>query len=115
MTEEMKNKKLDEMTMDMVSGGTSKEMVSDSNLVAALQGIKSDSAGPGVVAAAFDKAGVKVSQNSSGTANVYERNEMRISRYEALVRVARAYGKGTIDLSPYLADTASANQLNVND
>ena len=113
MTEELKNKKLDDGTMEMVSGGTDSEMISDQSMVASLLGLRDDEVGPGVVGEAFDKAKIKIYQKSGSTANEYKYDGRRISRYEALVLVSRAHGKGNFDITPYLGDTSSDNQINV--
>lgn len=109
MKEEMKNKKITDEMMDNVSGGSSKEMASDERVIAAMLDLKTDAVNPGIVGDAFANANVKVEFSSDDKANVYKYNGRRISRYEALVRLARGNGKASFDIRPYLGDSHSDN------
>lgn len=113
MKEEMKTKKIADEMMETVSGGSSREMASDERAIAAMLGINPDKVNPGIVGDAFASAHIKVDFHSDGSANVYTYNGRRVSRYEAIVRLARAHGKGDFDVRPYMSDTHSDNNRNI--
>lgn len=94
--------KIDDANMVFVVGGSTKEMVSDEHAVASMLNLKIDTVNPGIVMDAFAKAGVMAELVDGKEENKYYYNTRRISRYEALVRMGRANGKPTMDMSPYI-------------
>ena len=119
MNKKMKDKKLADETMDRVSGGAEFETISDNKMAAAILGkdpndsrlIASGSCARGL----FMDAGITVYKKHSG-ANVYEFDGHRISRYEALVRMTRAYHSTRhFDIAPYLEASHMDNEFDIDD
>lgn len=113
MKEELKDKKLTDEMMNSVAGGSGKEMDSDERMIASMLGMNASEMNPGIVGDIFANASIKVDFNGDDNANVYKYNGRRISRYEALVRVARNNGKSNFDVRPYLSDSHSDNNRNI--
>ena len=112
MKEEIKNKKMTDNMMDMVSGGSNRESESDMLMYARMTGKDKDSVVIDDVIDAYRNAKIKVELNTDG-GNVYKNGlGKRISRYKALVLLARSVGKGDFDISGYLGDTESDNIIN---
>lgn len=106
--------KLDDKMLDGVAGGSSKEIISDEQCVAAM--LKLKNVNPGIVAEAFAKGNVNVTMNNGNVANIYSYNGRRISRYEALVRLGRGNNCGSFDIRLYLDASHGDNDArNVND
>jgi hypothetical protein len=115
MTEAMKkNRVLSMDDLDGVAGGSSKELISDGQCIRAMLNLKTEPT-PDVIQEAFGKGGVNVEINSGKKANIYKYHGRRISRYEALVRLGRGNGKGSFDITPYLADSHGDNNDRHND
>ena len=111
MNKEMKDKKLADETLDMVSGGSIDETISDNKMAAAMLGKDTNSKlviSGDLARSIFQTAGVKVYENRGG--NTYEFGGQRISRYEALVRMTRAlHINRHFDITPYMEDTHRDN------
>jgi hypothetical protein len=115
MTEAMKkNSVLSMDDLDGVAGGSSKETISDGQCIRAMLNLKTEPT-PDVIQEAFEKGGVSVKINTGNKANIYTFQGRRISRYEALVRLGRGNGKGSFDITPYLADSHGDNNDRHND
>ena len=99
--------KLQDEQLNQVAGGSSKEQISDAQVVRAMLGLKE--AGVNDVTEAFRKANVEVVMNGDKKANIYSYQGRRISRYEALVRLGRGLGKPNFDIRPYVPDSHGDN------
>lgn len=106
----LNEEKLADEMLEGVSGGSNQETISDGQVISNMLGINVNEINPGVISEKFAAGKVKVTFNGDNNANVYMYNGMRISRYEALIRLVRGNGHGTFDITPYLSDSHGDNK-----
>ncbi len=93
---------LDDATLEQVAGGTQAEIESDLTAYAKMIGKNRKDVNMTKLMKAFDNSGVSTTFNGESEGNIYEVNGSRVSRYEALVRLARGCGNSTFDPRPYI-------------
>ena len=93
---------LDDDTLEQVAGGSQAEIDSDLAAYAKMIGKNSKDVNMTKLMKAFAKGGVSVTFNGDRDENIYEVDGSRVSRYDALVLLARGCGKSTFDPRPYM-------------